>query len=501
MIRKGWGMLLTVLLVAAVSVPCSGHEYTIADDFSFPGYRDYDYGLHVKDIQFSDQNPSVGETVDVTATIHNYGLAKAASAWGWYSPDGRSCWGEWDFYYPTTRFVDITYRCNDWNATVQWRVELDGEHLVSLEVPETGGTHWKLVTVHDVLVTEGWHTVFLGTYQMDYHPDYHVDWVRVGDVHIEAEDYDRMGGNDPNPDLQGLYVYPKDIPIQIWDGHPYSRGTMLCEGFVGDIATVIDHHHDHPGGTYEARYLRSNGEGNLTCEWTPTEPGPHFIYVLVDPEEAMTEIDERNNLVRSFAVVSGLIGKSVVDPDTMYATYSNALDPVEAVVYLGNISDDHTVSEIETSTLMINESIIPTSTCVLPSHHNFTGEVMEIAFDARELVSGYGVMWDTTCQPITVGCELTDDQPVWASADFVLVGHRPGDVNGSGVVDIDDVVLLVEFIFAGGEAPEPYELGDIQCSGSVDIDDVVHLIDFIFAGGNAPCDVDGDGQVDCYSGM
>jgi hypothetical protein len=72
-----------------------------------------------------------------------------------------------------------------------------------------------------------------------------------------------------------------------------------------------------------------------------------------------------------------------------------------------------------------------------------------------------------------------------------------GDADDSGEVDIDDAVFLINFIFSGGQAPDPLELGDADCSGGVDIDDVVFLIAFIFSGGNVPCDTDGDSVPDC----
>lgn len=62
-----------------------------------------------------------------------------------------------------------------------------------------------------------------------------------------------------------------------------------------------------------------------------------------------------------------------------------------------------------------------------------------------------------------------------------------GDVDESEAVDIDDVVFLVNFIFAGGPSPEPLEAGDADCSGDVDIDDVVFIIAYIFSGGLEPC--------------
>jgi uncharacterized protein (TIGR02145 family) len=41
------------------------------------------------------------------------------------------------------------------------------------------------------------------------------------------------------------------------------------------------------------------------------------------------------------------------------------------------------------------------------------------------------------------------------------------------------------------------ECGDVDCSGGSDIDDVVYLITYIFAGGPAPCDPDNNGLYDC----
>jgi len=63
-----------------------------------------------------------------------------------------------------------------------------------------------------------------------------------------------------------------------------------------------------------------------------------------------------------------------------------------------------------------------------------------------------------------------------------------GDADGSGGVDIDDVVYMIAYIFTGG--PEPMcglLAGEVDCSGGIDIDDVVYLIAYIFTGGPAPC--------------
>ena len=69
----------------------------------------------------------------------------------------------------------------------------------------------------------------------------------------------------------------------------------------------------------------------------------------------------------------------------------------------------------------------------------------------------------------------------------VNVSYICGDADGSGTVDVDDVVYMINYVFAGGPAPDPLIVGDVDCSGDVDVDDVVYLIAYIFSGGPEPC--------------
>ncbi len=62
----------------------------------------------------------------------------------------------------------------------------------------------------------------------------------------------------------------------------------------------------------------------------------------------------------------------------------------------------------------------------------------------------------------------------------------PGDADGSGDIDISDVVFLITYIFAEGAAPNPLQAGDADCSGGIDISDAVFLVIYIFGNGSAP---------------
>lgn len=72
-----------------------------------------------------------------------------------------------------------------------------------------------------------------------------------------------------------------------------------------------------------------------------------------------------------------------------------------------------------------------------------------------------------------------------------------GDVDGSGLVDIDDIVYLISYIFGGGPPPVPLESGDVDCTFAIDVDDVVYLIQYVFAGGYSPCDPWDIGMTSC----
>jgi hypothetical protein len=76
------------------------------------------------------------------------------------------------------------------------------------------------------------------------------------------------------------------------------------------------------------------------------------------------------------------------------------------------------------------------------------------------------------------------------TVDFFVQEFICGDASGDGLVDIDDIVFLVEWMFGGGPAPEPLVSGDVHRTDCpdvvVDIDDVVYLVEYIFGGGPAP---------------
>ncbi len=73
----------------------------------------------------------------------------------------------------------------------------------------------------------------------------------------------------------------------------------------------------------------------------------------------------------------------------------------------------------------------------------------------------------------------------------------PGDMNGDGTVDSSDLRAMILYVFSGGPAPDPVERADMNGDGVANVLDVVLLIDM-----NVPLptstlagDINGDGQL------
>jgi hypothetical protein len=68
----------------------------------------------------------------------------------------------------------------------------------------------------------------------------------------------------------------------------------------------------------------------------------------------------------------------------------------------------------------------------------------------------------------------------------VTMWSARGDVTENGVLDIEDVVFLLNFLYKGGPEPIPMEAGDLDYDLDVDSDDVMFLISYLFLGGPPP---------------
>jgi len=86
----------------------------------------------------------------------------------------------------------------------------------------------------------------------------------------------------------------------------------------------------------------------------------------------------------------------------------------------------------------------------------------------------------------------SDSNSVGDACDFIC-----GDANADEDVNVSDAVCIINYVFAGGDPPDPIRSGDVNCDTEVNISDAVWIINYVFVGGNQPCDTNGDSIPDC----
>ncbi len=60
------------------------------------------------------------------------------------------------------------------------------------------------------------------------------------------------------------------------------------------------------------------------------------------------------------------------------------------------------------------------------------------------------------------------------------------DPNGDGVINVNDAIYILNYLFRGGPAPDPLESGDANCNGDVDVTDAIYILNYLFREGDPP---------------
>jgi hypothetical protein len=64
-----------------------------------------------------------------------------------------------------------------------------------------------------------------------------------------------------------------------------------------------------------------------------------------------------------------------------------------------------------------------------------------------------------------------------------------GDANEDGTVNVSDAVYIINFVYVGGDPPEPVlACADANSDAAVNVSDAVYIINYVFTGGAPPED-------------
>ena len=287
-------------------------------------------------------------------------------------------------------------------------------------------------------------------------------------------------------DTSGQWLYPN--PNVLWYNARYNGGIVYLEDL-----TWLD---------YKSKSSPDEEEPNLEyCGWAPAIPGEpmHFV-VIPDPgyqvrksditvrliEAPQGEGDDEGKVLKTF---KGGDGIEIFGPDefvTERTEYYFIFDVPEGV-------DPYTVKvEIDANFIPIDFAItvdgaIEHGTITAPATAN-VGETVtlnvtpEPGYSLAEIMvlpelPGYIVEVDSNNQFTMPACN------VMVTAVFEEGGHdfAPGDVNHDGMVGIEDVTTLIDYIL-GNTGDICDTCADVSGDGLIGIADVTGIIDIILGG-------------------
>lgn len=108
---------------------------------------------------------------------------------------------------------------------------------------------------------------------------------------------------------------------------------------------------------------------------------------------------------------------------------------------------------------------------------------------------------DCNLNNISDRCDISSGSALDLNMNFIPdeceVLFLCGDANNDSGVNVSDAVFIINYVFVGGDAPDPIDSGEVNCDDSVNVSDAVYIINYVFVGGTPPCDTNGDEVPDC----
>ena len=222
-----------------------------------------------------------------------------------------------------------------------------------------------------------------------------------------------------------------------------------------------------PGDTVEVSFLLGCNDSLINaCVYCASEsPSPDYNILLG----------------RTFAIDLSMGEPTrMVIPSPVYAAMANPMDAAEISFNLSNISDFYGVADVDMSSIRLNEAVAPVGTYIDGDLPVFRGkEVLVIEVSSEEFLQPYMPAWGIAEHATLITGSYSDGKNFRFYVDFTLNGHRAGDLDLSGSVDISDLTIFINFLFNGEAIPED-AIADMDFDGEFGISDLTILINQLF---------------------
>ena len=334
-------------------------------DLVHPFYPDLT--LESSDITFSNDYPTEGETIDITARIRNIGDVEASNIQiAFY--DGDPHYG--GVQINKTQVIEYLSYDSETYVTVSWNaqagihniyIEIDPDYAIS-ELNETNNLVYHTIRIVPDLSVSLTDISFSNNYPLEGESitinatihnkggtsannipvHFYSNYTQIGSYTISSlgvkdnttvsMDWNVIAGFhniavviDPEPDLT---LDSSDIEFS--NLYPEENETINITARIRNVGYVeakdiqVDFYDGNPqvGGTLIATelidYLPCNSEENISVTWT-AELGIHYFYVVIDSLGVINEMNETNNLAyNTISILSDLVDISIPSPDISF---------------------------------------------------------------------------------------------------------------------------------------------------------------------------------------
>lgn len=189
------------------------------------------------------------------------------------------------------------------------------------------------------------------------------------------------------------------------------------------------------------------------------------------------------------AIFTNHTAKEIVSmfPSRMYTAMTHEIEKHYAAFTIKNFPNKHSVVDVDTNSIKINGDIIPSTFSLHYPDLNPCDQYIRAEFSIKEFLLGYGQMWDTTYANFEVTGRYLDSTEFVIEGEVTIIGHRSGDLNRDGQSNVQDLAVLIDFIFRGGSLPDIEGVAEVNGScGTVNIADLTYFVNYLFRSGPAP---------------
>jgi len=173
-----------------------------------------------------------------------------------------------------------------------------------------------------------------------------------------------------------------------------------------------------------------------------------YDFIWAAPQAA----DFNNNLFnRNYVQIVGVDGQVEPESDSIPMSLARSSPFNTITFYVGDFAG-HTANDVDLSTVRFNGTIGYSGVDILPSYPGFTGPVIRLKTNARELITSYGSMDSLRSVYVSLSGEFTDQQTFLALTKLVLfpepttlvVPSAWSSIRGATGSAIDGDTVLVE---------------------------------------------------------